>query len=263
MTEINPPADATPDGTYEQRNEYEVVAALQDAKTAAAMEVELAEWRGSYAETSLELTDARGQLDALRAKGQVLADAAENMLKETKSMVAMVFHEANHLILGHQIPWAPKWVSEGLSEYFEGLNVFGKNRRVHLHKNRHKWCKYWLKNGFPIKLNEYVSLNYDQWMAFNNRDSNAAYGIGYSLVYFMMSNSKTEVILKELLWEFKKHGQNANSIETVNKHFPGGFKKFEKMWLRWLPRARKYRPLRALRSHAEKTRNNSVPQQSN
>ncbi|MBA7651487.1 hypothetical protein ES703_59306 [subsurface metagenome] len=84
-------------------------------------------------------------------------------------------------------------------------------------------------------------------MSFRKRDVNAAYTIGYSLVYFMMSRESTEKVLRELLWEFKKHGQDANSIRTINEHYPGGFEKLERNWRKWIPRARPYRPLRALR----------------
>ena len=178
--------------------------------------------------------------------------------KDAKEMVGTVFHEANHLMLRYNIPWCPSWVNEGLSEYFEGLNVFGKNRRVFLQNNRSKWCKHWVKNGFPIELGEYISLSHDDWTSFRRREPNAAYSIGYSLVYFMMSRSSTEKVLKELLWEFKKHGKNADSIQTINKHYPGGFEKLERDWRKWIPRARPYRPLRALRKEAAKAKKDSA-----
>ena len=174
--------------------------------------------------------------------------------KDPKTMVGVVFHEANHLILGYHIPWSPNWVNEGLSEYFEGLNVFGENRRVFLQQNRAKWCKHWLKKGFPMEPDKYLSLNHNQWLNFKNKNSNAAYTIGYSLVYFLMSRSNTEEVLKELLWDFKKNGKDANSIQTINNFYPGGVKKLQRQWLKWIPRARPYRPLRALRKQAKQAK---------
>ena len=188
----------------------------------------------------------------------VLNEKNTKKTKDEKEMVRTVFHEANHLILRYHIPWVPSWVNEGLSEYFDGLNVFGENRRVYLQKNRSYWCKRWLKKGFPIKLDKYLSLSYDEWMSFRKRDSNAAYTIGYSLVYFMMSRQSTEKVLKELLWEFKKHGKNASSVQIINEHYPGGFEKLERNWRKWIPRARPYRPLRALRKQAAKAKKDSA-----
>ncbi len=125
-------------------------------------------------------------------------------------------------------------------------------QRIFLKKNRSDWCKYWLKNSFPMGLKEYISLSYDDWMAFRRKDANAAYTIGYSIVYFMMSRHTTQKVLKEILWDLKEHGKDADSVKTIDEHYPGGFKKFEKMWKKWIPRARSYRPLRALRKKADK-----------
>jgi hypothetical protein len=182
----------------------------------------------------------------------VLNEKNTTRTEDEKEMVGIVFHEANHLILSYHIPWCPTWVNEGLSEYFEGLNVFGEDRRVYLQENRHYWCKRWARKGFPIELQEYLGFTHEQWMAFRNKDPNAAYTIGYSLVYFMMSRGKTEEVLKELLWEFKRQGKAANSIEIVERYYPGGFEKFKRIWLKWIPRARPYRPLRALRTEAQR-----------
>jgi hypothetical protein len=67
-----------------------------------------------------------------------------------------------------------------------------------------------------------------------------------------MSSSKTEKVIKNLLWEFKLHGYRANSIATIDRNFPKGFDYFERIWKKWIPNAKKYRPLKALRTTKEK-----------
>lgn len=168
---------------------------------------------------------------------------------DAKKMVGIVYHEASHMLLMTKVPRAPLWINEGLAEYFEGLNVFGENRRVYLNKYSQRWLTRWAKKGLPIGLEEYLSLSRSEWYKFDEKikDCNAGYILGYSLVYFMMSRSNTETILKELLWEFKKQGKKANSVNVVNMHYPGGCERFEQIWHKWIPRARPYRPLRALR----------------
>ena len=187
----------------------------------------------------------------------VLNEKNTKKTKDEKRMVAVVFHEANHLILTYHIPWVPGWVNEGLSGYFEGLNAFGENKRVNLQENRSYWPKQWAKKGFPIELEDYLAISYDNWANFRNRNSNAAYSIGYSLMYFMMSRSETEKVLKELLWEFKRQGKKANSVKVINEHYPGGLEKFKRQWLKWIPRARPYRPLRVLRKNTKETKDNT------
>ena len=175
--------------------------------------------------------------------------------EDAKKMVSSVFHEASHMLLMAKVPGIPLWINEGLAEYFDGLNVFGENRRVYLHKNSQKWLKRWAKKGFPIGLENYLSLSSSEWYKFDEKieNCNAGYIIGYSLVYFMMSRNNTEAVLKELLWEFKKQGKQANSVKVVNIHYPGGCERFEQIWHKWILRARPYRPLRTLRKHVDKT----------
>lgn len=175
---------------------------------------------------------------------------------DAKKMVGSVYHEASHMLLMTKVPRAPLWINEGLAEYFEGLNVFGENRRVYLNKYSQRWLKRWAKKGLPIGLEEYLSLSHSEWYKFDEqiKGCHAGYIIGYSLVYFMMSRSNTETVLKELLWEFRKQGKKANSVNVVNMHYPGGCERFEQIWHKWIPRARPYRPLRVLRKQAEKNK---------
>lgn len=170
----------------------------------------------------------------------------------TKEMLAVLFHEASHMILGRQIPWIPMWLSEGLAEYFEGLNVVGEKKRVNLQENRHYWTRIWAKEGFPMEIGEYINLTHDQWQEFFKKEPNASYTIGYSLVYYMMSSSRTQQILKRALWQIRMLGPGANSVQTIEDYYPGGFKRFEKHWRQWIPRARKYRALRALKNKTKK-----------
>lgn len=176
--------------------------------------------------------------------------------ENTKEMLATLFHEASHMILRNQIPWVPTWINEGLSVYFEGLNVIGRKKRVVLDRNRYLWTKHWLKNGFPISLPAYLNFDNKDWSKFRDKNSNAAYTIGYSLVYFLMSAPKTETILKQLLWEFKLHGYRANSIRTINSNFPNGIANLERLWRIWIPKAKPSRPLKALRTPNPKNKGN-------
>lgn len=171
--------------------------------------------------------------------------------ENTKEMLAVLFHEANHMILRNQIPSVPSWINEGLSVYFEGLNVIGRKKRIELDNKRHLWIKHWLKNDFPISLSTYLSLDNDDWIKFRDKDPNASYTIGYSLVYFLMSSPKTETILKHLLWEFKLNRQNADSIRTINRNFPDGLANLERLWRMWIPKAKTSRALKALRTPTE------------
>jgi hypothetical protein len=171
---------------------------------------------------------------------------------DTKEMLAVLFHESSHMILGYRIPWSPMWLNEGLAEYFEGLNVVGEKKRVNLQEDRHEWTKLWAEKGFPMEIDKYINLTYDQWQEFFKKEPNASYTIGYSLVYYMMSNSRTQQLLKRALWQIRMFGPEADSVQTIEDYYPGGFERFEKHWRQWIPRARKYRALQALKDKTKK-----------
>jgi uncharacterized protein DUF1570 len=169
-----------------------------------------------------------------------------------EEMLGVLFHESSHMILMHELPGCPMWLNEGLSEYFEGLNVIGKKKRVNLQQNRHSWMKSWARTKMPVPLDVYLDLNYDQWQELNKKDSNAAYTIGYEVTYFLMSNSRNLELLKKMLNQFRLFGNTVKTVQMINVSYPGGFKKFEERWMKWIPRARKYRPLRALKKPNKK-----------
>jgi hypothetical protein len=182
------------------------------------------------------------------------SDKAKNA-KAIERMVSIVFHESNHMILRYQIPSVPNWVNEGLSEYFEGFKVFGSDKRVYLQQRKQNWCKYWVKNGFPIELDRFLNMSHKEFHDFDkSHQGSPGYTMGYSLVYFMMSSRKTETILKEILWDMKRSGKTGkiDSVKVINDNFPGGLERFERQWKMWIPAAREYRPLRSLRSQMNK-----------
>ncbi len=168
-----------------------------------------------------------------------------------KRMVAVLFHESSHMVLRDQVPWCPTWINEGLAEYFESLNLFDGNRCICLQATRMEWCRHWVKYGFPVAFEPFFAMDRQAWKAFDKSNNNAGYTIGYSIVYFLMSNTKTKSILKEILWDFKRNRDKADSVATINKFYPGGIRKLEMHWKNWIPRARPTKPLKAL---IEKTR---------
>ena len=174
------------------------------------------------------------------------SEAVTWLQDDFKKMVAVLFHESSHMVLMQEVPWCPLWINEGLAEYFESLDLFDGNRCICIQENRMKWCKYWLEKGFPIEFEPFFKMDHETWMAFDKKNNNAGYTIGYSIVYFLMTNTKTKSILKEILWDFKRNHDKADSVATINQFYPGGIKKLEMHWKRWIPRARPTKPLKAL-----------------
>lgn len=112
--------------------------------------------------------------------------------EEDVALRAVVFHEASHQYLNRYTYDAPKWINEGLAEYFEGWKVPEKGpatRRAHLYdvalvQKAIKDDKY-LE---PRKLIEMGASDFNDF-AKNNRDlhSYMHYATSWSLVYYCLS----------------------------------------------------------------------------
>ncbi len=166
---------------------------------------------------------------------------------DTKSMLAVLFHEASHMILMRQVPAVPMWANEGLSEYFEGLNVIGKKKRINLQQNRHSWMKHWAREGMPVPLNVYLDMDHKSWMALDDKDSTVSYTLGYEVIYYLMSNSRNLEMLNKIINRFRLTGKKTKTSAMIEEYYKGGFKKFQEHFFKWIPKARKSRPLRALK----------------
>jgi hypothetical protein len=187
------------------------------------------------------------------------AEAVTWLQGDFKRMVGVLFHEASHMLLMQQVPWVPLWINEGLAEYFESLNLFDGTRCICLQESRMSWCEHWLKTGFPVGFQRFFAMNRDQWNAFDKANNNAGYTMGYSIVYFLMTGPRTQSILKEILWDFKRNGYKADSVATINQYYPGGIRKLEMHWKRWIPRAKPKQPLTALMVKTKEKKMKSVP----
>jgi hypothetical protein len=197
---------------------------------------------------------------------------------DIKQMLNVLFHETQHLLMAHHYPDCPLWLNEGLSQYFQGLNVVGSNKRIYITNDCKEWNVHWLRKGFPVEPKEYVNLDYDQWFELREKDATAAYSIGYAMTYYLMRSSQTREILKNIVLECRKDydyeedivEKNGNkylrrkrlsrpSTEVLDEYYPGGYDKFEADWKRWLPRMRDYHPVRILR---DKLSRETTPNQS-
>ncbi|MFI4912000.1 MAG: hypothetical protein ACIAQZ_10080 [Sedimentisphaeraceae bacterium JB056] len=191
---------------------------------------------------------------------------------DVKQMLEVLFHETQHLLMAHHYPNCPMWLNEGLSQYFQGLNVIGRNKRIYSTNDCKEWNVHWLKTGFPVNPKEYVNLDYDQWNELRAENVTAAYSIGYSMTYFLMRSSNMRKILKDVVLECKKdygfeeqiiekNGEkylykkllSRPTTEVFDEYYPGGYDEFESDWKRWIPRSRDYHPVRVMRQRLNAT----------
>ncbi|HEX8529379.1 MAG TPA: DUF1570 domain-containing protein [Cytophagales bacterium] len=165
-----------------------------------------------------------------------------------------VFHETSHLLLRSQTHYCPRWLNEGLSEYFEELDLTGAAPVVHSQPAKDKRMKKRLPEGHLPTLESYLTQTNRQWSREDNH-SDAPRTLAWSLVYYLMDSPKGQLVIKDMLDYYRTQPVDpAQSLRVVNTFaeldsfaFPRAETavSFESNWREWLAQERQQQPIAA------------------
>lgn len=146
-----------------------------------------------------------------------------------------IYHEASHALLRSQPGPYPKWLNEGLAEYFEG-GVPQQDGQLLIMPQRLKESRIQrlFKAGQLPGLQAYLSQSDKVWQAANSPEPLSS-TIGWSLVYFLMESESGRQTLQSLV---KLHRSEMLPLQAVNQVYPGGVRAFEQDWHQWLQSSR-------------------------
>jgi len=150
-------------------------------------------------------------------------------------MRAVIRHEATHVMMAGLYGATPSWFNEGLAEYFEQLQLSGQARQVGPVRYHWEYLQQRMGDGQLMPLLDYINQPPQRWYNGNLRDN---YGMGWSLIYYLMSDPEGKVFLKGMMNDMaENYCWSAPGSEYFNDHYPGGFKAFEAGWKGWLARS--------------------------
>lgn len=152
--------------------------------------------------------------------------------EDEEGMLAVVRHEATHVIVAGLYGYSPVWFNEGLAEYFEYMQISGQLRQVQpvLHHLTH--LRERLSAGGLPSLQQYVQLKPAQWYGGDLREH---YALAWSLVYFLMSNSEGKQLLQKIMAQLaENYCWQFSSDQFIEENYPGGFAALESNWRDWL-----------------------------
>ena len=162
----------------------------------------------------------------------------EAVIKQSHSVnrtLKTVIHETSHLLLSYNYGHTPRWLDEGLAEYFEGMRLSFSAVEIPPNTRWHKKLKQLLLSNHLYSLKEYVSLSPRNWIVYNDANDDLGYAYGWSIISFLMSSEKGQGTLEKLFTGLKNSTRNKNySFNAINRFFPGGFVTFEEEWRIWL-----------------------------
>ncbi|MCF7980343.1 MAG: DUF1570 domain-containing protein [Pseudomonadales bacterium] len=149
-------------------------------------------------------------------------------------MLAVVRHEATHVIIAGLYGYSPVWFNEGLAEYFEHMEITGQLRLIEPVAYHLTHLRRLLKGGQLMSLRDYVQLKPDQWYGGHLEDH---YAQAWALVYFLMSEETGKRLLQEMMEQLaENYCWQFSTVDFIEQNYPGGFAVLEVNWRRWLAR---------------------------
>jgi hypothetical protein len=138
------------------------------------------------------------------------------------------FHEISHLITASHLGPTPPWLTEGLSEYFETMQVKDQTGSIHPNETHIKLLK---KTPLP-RLRDYLSIDRPEWHG-ANRDRN--YAIAWSLMNFLLQGAPGMYALQQVIQQAEANFcQPFSATDALDLAYPGGIPRLEQDWRQWL-----------------------------
>jgi hypothetical protein len=150
-----------------------------------------------------------------------------------EQMLEVITHEANHALLHHAFGEVPPWLNEGISEYFERMEVFGLAVVIHPNPAWDDLIRAKVRDGSIMPLAEYLKLDRRDWQI-HNLSGNRSYAQAWSLVYFLMSTPEGTRLLGRILDTLGRTGAKGFSgKEVIESGYEGGLAALETAWRAW------------------------------
>ena len=138
------------------------------------------------------------------------------------------FHEVSHLITASHLGPTPPWLTEGLAEYFEMMEVAGQGGVIHPNQAHIKRLR---TTALP-SLENFLAIAGSDWYG-EHRERN--YAIAWSLINFLMGGSPGRYALQDTINESHEHFcKPFSAAAALGKAYPGGIRQLEVDWRQWL-----------------------------
>ena len=147
----------------------------------------------------------------------------EAFIMKGSNFIAVALHEASHSIFQFNYQKAPKWLNEGLAEFFETLDFDSEgNLYASPQSNRIKSIKAGLDFKDTDRLKNFFKI-YDGTFYGHGVDDN--YNTAYSVIYYFVKNKRTAG-LKNII---KLTAQGYDSEKAIELTY-GSFNAFERSY---------------------------------
>lgn len=148
----------------------------------------------------------------------------EIVLFNNERIMKTFYHEFNHYLLRSYFKNPPKWINEGLSEYFEYLSDT-EPISILPQKKKIARIRSWKDDEIQNDIEQVLSISNKQWKKQNIKPEYRTSTISYAIVFFLMSVEDGEQIIGIIIDKLMNDEQSQDIFNSV---YPGGFIKFNK-----------------------------------
>ncbi|TCS38782.1 DUF1570 domain-containing protein [Reinekea marinisedimentorum] len=177
-----------------------------------------------YEETGSASSQADGFYLPLNNKVAVLYRGSDSYAQQ------VALHESTHVFQFQNIGFMPGWVTEGMAEYFEMLEVSGSAKLVPVNQS---WIAYIQNQGRLIPLQTLMTADHSAWQG---SQAGQFYASSWALFYFMMlpeNRAMTQQLLADMSQDKCDEVPDAHYMDMVDDLYRGGLEKLENDWVTW------------------------------
>ncbi len=151
--------------------------------------------------------------------------------KTKKEYFQVLLHESQHAIFRVTGTKAPKWLNEGLSEFFAQSYEESGTVFVKADAGQAKRVKKLLERNKLTPIRTLVNLSDKGWDSQFKANNFKYYAECWSLIYFLMvdKQSRQRHDLVNILRDLNK-GSKHSTFDAINRRYPGGIAALERDW---------------------------------
>ncbi|WP_394147176.1 DUF4124 domain-containing protein [Shewanella atlantica] len=140
-------------------------------------------------------------------------------------------HESVHVLNAGLFGFSPRWLNEGLAEYFSAMQIQGYAAKI----PTPPWKQ--ILSGTELNLSSLLKAGGEQWRA--RELQRLLYAQSYSFVQYLMSTGKGKQVMKQLLAHLiETRCQQESDIASVMARYPGGIAQLQSEWSAWIEHER-------------------------
>ena len=146
------------------------------------------------------------------------------IIYKNKRYLKTISHEMNHFILRSKLNTVPKWINEGLSEYYEMAHLEDNIVVVDPQVKKVKRIFEFITRPNKLDIADFLNWENKKWSEVNKAGEHYSSTLSWAMIYYLKAQSNGDDILKSFLLDLKN---GKNSREVVQNNYPEGISKLE------------------------------------